>query len=270
MSSSLYVTFDKSVDPEYSAVNIKGEIVAKILGKDTFKIFDRSGKSRKLCDVPRKEDAGEWKVCAMDVDEEDNIYVITAFQERDDKTWRFNLFTFHASENKKLECPLDFVQKRCWPEVSMTVKNKRKIAISDYENKMVYIGNVCGVELNPYVEETRLHVKDVRKIRFSYFNGLKIIVLGLRAIYIYAENEIEREIEIPSTLSQSLAINHVTHRIITKTRFSLLEFSESGELRKSLGLGYAYPWMCDAVLTSHLNGPVVLVGYKQAAYIEVP
>ena len=57
MPASLYVTFDERIYPERSAVNSKGEIVAKILGKDTLKIFKRSGESRKLCDVPRKEDA---------------------------------------------------------------------------------------------------------------------------------------------------------------------------------------------------------------------
>ena len=275
------VTFDESLDPRCSAVNSKGEIVAKMFSEDTctLKIFKRSGESRKLCDVPRKEDVKRWRVRAMDVDEEDNIYVITAFQEREDETWRFNLFITDANGNKKHECPLPFVQKTILPTVSMAIK-ERKIAILDRENKMVYIGNVC-VELNArYEVEKSLHVKDfVKKIRFSYFKGIKIIVLGLKTIYIYTENgELEREIAISEEYGpgQSLAINHVTQRILIKTGrskkwpkyFSLLQFSESGELLESLCLGslQSHNWLHNAVLTSHVNGSVVLVGYRQAAY----
>ena len=281
MPPSLYVIFDESLDPECSAVNSKGEIVAKIGGRDTLRIFKRSGESRKLCDVPKKEDARRWWVCAMDVDEEDNIYVITAFQEREDQTPKFNLFIFDANGNKKLECPLPFVQKD-WPEVSMAINKQRKIAVVDGENKTVYIGNVC-VELNAYKVEKSFHVKDlVEKIRFSYCNAVKIIVLGWRAIYIYTENgELEREIEIPEEYGrgQSLAINHVTQRILITTLlfencnpkyFSLLQFSESGELLNSLCLGsdLSNNWLFNAVLTSHPSGSVVFVGKRQAAYLQ--
>ena len=93
----------------------------------------------------------------MDVDEEDNIYVITAFQEREDETWRFNLFIFDANGNKKLECPLPFVQK-VWPIVSMAINKQRKIAVVDGQNETVYIGNVC-VEVNAYEVEKSFHVK---------------------------------------------------------------------------------------------------------------
>ena len=67
----------------------------------------------------------------MDVDEEDNIYVITAFKERDDKILRFNLFIFDANGNTKLECPLPFVQKDWPPFVSMAINKQRKIAVLD-------------------------------------------------------------------------------------------------------------------------------------------
>ena len=217
----------------------------------------------------------------MDVDEEDNIYVITAFKEREDETWIFNLFIFDANGNTKLECPLPFVQKD-WARVSMAINKQRKITILDGENKIVYIGNVC-VEVNAYEVEKSFHVKElVHKIRFSYCNGVKIIVLGSRAIYIYTENgELEREIEIPEEYGtgQSLAINHVTQRILLITtrgseispeHNSLLQFSESGELLDSLYLCYTFSnyWLSGAALTSHLNGSVVLVGKKRAVYLH--
>ena len=133
MQPSYDVTFDESLDPRCSAVNSKGEIVAKMFSQDTctLNMFKRSGESRKLCDVPRKGNLKRWRVCAMDVDEEDNIYVITAFEEREDVTWRFNLFIFDANGNKKLECPLPFVQKTILPTVSMAINKQRKIAILD-------------------------------------------------------------------------------------------------------------------------------------------
>ena len=110
-SQSSDVTFDEDVNPDCSAVNSKGEIVAKIAGKGTLKIFKRSGESRKLCDVPRKA-AGEWWVRAMDVDEEDNIYVITAFEEREDKTWRFNHYSL-PYRTEQIFCSSIFVKAQC-------------------------------------------------------------------------------------------------------------------------------------------------------------
>ena len=51
------------------------------------------------------------------------------------------------------------------------------------------------------------------KIRFSYFNGVKIIVLGWITIYIYTENgELEREIEIPEEYGHGrIACNKSRH-----------------------------------------------------------
>ena len=122
-------------------------------------------------------------------------------------------------ETKNLSA-LYLLFKNICQQSPMAINKQRKIAILDGQNKMVYIGNVC-VELNAYEVEKSFHVKDfVEKIRFSYFNGIKIIVLGCRAIYIYTENgELEREIKIPEEYGggQSLAINHVTQRILIKT-----------------------------------------------------
>ena len=194
---------------------------------------------------------------------------------------------FDANGNKKLECPLPFqLRRNFWPalSVSMAKTKHRKIAILDRNIEMVYIGNVC-VELNAYEVEKSFHVEDhVEKIRFSNFNGIKMIALGWRTIYIYTENgELEREIEIPREFGngQSLAIHHITQRILITTLLyeksfatmfrylSLLQFSESGELLDSLCLS-SCDWLSDyGNLTSHFNDSVVLVGERKAAYLEL-
>ena len=95
---------------DYSVVNSKGDIVALTQDKRTFKIFKRSGESRILCEALREERASDDYVKAMDIDAEDNLFVIARFREGDDESWSFKLFIFDENGNKKLECPLRFLQ----------------------------------------------------------------------------------------------------------------------------------------------------------------
>ncbi len=68
-------------------------------------------------------------------------------------------------------------------------------------------------------------------------------------------------------LIYSVAINHVTKRILVKMRAgNLLSFSETGELIDSLSL-QSSKWTHYAGLTSHPNGPVALVDYYSRAVL---
>ncbi len=84
----------------------------------------------------------------MDIDVEDNIYVITTFQESDDEPWSFKLFIFDKNGNKKLESPLPFLQGSL-QAVRMAINKDGKIAILKWETKVLYIGNVC-IEQNSF------------------------------------------------------------------------------------------------------------------------
>ncbi len=113
-------TFGEEIYQGNAVVNRTGDIIA--LTRDTArtaKIFKGSGETRTLCKVPREEHVSECYLNAMDIDVEDNIYVITAFQKSDDELSRVKLFIFDKNGNKKLESPLPFLQgssKKCaWP-----------------------------------------------------------------------------------------------------------------------------------------------------------
>ena len=275
--------FSNEIYASYSVVNSKGDIVARTSNAHTFKVFKSSGESRTL---PNKEHASEYMdaitVNAMDIDAEDNLYVITSSQEGDDQLWSFKLFVFDENGNKKLECPLPFHQGTTGT-VCMAVNKNGKIAILNCEGKILYIGNIC-VELNSFRVDKILSLKELNvgrdsshvSIRFSDFNGTKIIAADNSTVYIYTEDgQVQRKIKIPLKpgcieMIESVAINHVTKRILVKTlQLSLLSFSETGELIDSLCLGWSRKWISQALLKSHPNGPIALVSNTRAVLLQL-
>ena len=287
MSLGSDFTFDEKIyRPRDSVVNSTGDIVA--LTRDTkltFKMFKYSGQSRILCEVPNKEHVSQCFVMAIDIDAEDNLYVITRFLEGSGQSWSFKLAIFDENGNKKLECPLPLHQSNLDEALCMAIKKDGKIAILNYcgGRNILYIGNVC-VELNSFKIDKRLslielNIQDVlphASIRFSDFNGTKLIAADDDTVCIYTEDgHLQRKIKIPKEhqFIQSVAINHVTKRILVETyqspRRSLLSFSETGELIDSLCLGSSEWIRRQTALISHPNGPVALVGFTKAALFEL-
>ncbi len=271
-------TFEKEIYQGDAVVNSSGEIVFLTRATRTVKIFKRSGESRTLCEVPREEHASECVVVATDIDVEDNIYVITAFQESDDGPWRFKLFIFDKNGNKKLESSLPFLQGSS-AVVCMTINKDGKIAILNWETKILYIGDVCieqnSLKVDKSLSLIELSIQDsVSRVNalFSDFNGTKVIAACDDTVYIYTDNgQLQRKIEKPKghRFIDSVAINHVTKRILVKiVKGSLLSLSETGELIYSLSLESRI-WTHYAALTSHPNGPVALVGETGAVLLQM-
>jgi hypothetical protein len=275
MSLGTDFTFgDEIYSRDYSVVNSKGNIVALRQDKRTFKVFKRSGESRILCKVPREERASVCYVKAMDIDAEDNLYVIARFREGDDESRSFKLFIFDENGNKNLESPLPFLQTSILQGVRMAINKDGKIAILNCKGGILYSGNVY-VELNSFKVDKSFSInKYIHAVRFSSFDGT-IIAASASDVYIYTENgELQRKIEKPIGYAfiDSVAINHVTKRILVKTKLfsdcSLLSFSETGELQDSLCLGTS-EWIQHAQLKSHPNGPVALVGKTRATLLQL-
>ncbi len=281
---SVFTPDRKVIDPFFSILNSKGETVAKMMRENTLKIFKRSGENRTLCEIPREEHSSLCGVATMDIDTEDNIYVIIKFQEseNDDQSWSFKLFIFDENGNKKLESPLPFHQNSRRPKVRTAINKDGKIAILDCQEKILYIGNVCE-EMNSFKVDRifclfGLYIQgfiSYVNVWFSDFNGTKVIVADNYTVYIYTENaQLQCKIKISKEhgFIDSVAINHVTKRILVKTyqppgRRSLLRFSNTGELIGSLYLGSSR-WICLAGLVSHPNGPVALVCKNEAVLLE--
>ena len=276
MSLDSNFTFGDEIYSRYcSVVNSKGDIVALTQDKRTFKIFKRSRESRILCEAPREERASEHYVKAMDIDAEDNLYVIARFREGDDESWSFKLFIFDEKGNKNLESPLPFLQTSILKGVRMAINKDGKIAILNCKGGILYSGNVY-VELNWFKVDKSFSInKNIYAVRFSSFDGT-IIAASASAVYIYTENgDLQREIETPTGCGHidSVAINHVTKRILVKISLlrdcSLLSFSElTGELQDSLCLG-SRAWIDRTELKSHPNGPVALVGKTRATLLQL-
>ena len=259
-----------------SVVNSKGDMVAVTRDERTFKVFKRSAESRVLCEAPREEHASKCYVTAMDIDAEDNLYVITRFQKINDESWSFKLFIFDENGNKKLECPLPFHQ-RLLKGVRMAIKKDGKIAILNREENILYIGDVC-VEQNSFKVDKSFFLRELsicNHVRFSRFDGT-IIAASWETVYIYTENgKLQRKIEKPTGYGfiDSVAINHATKRILVKTNqssaCSLLCFSGTGELQDSLCLGSS-EWIRYAQLKSHPNDPVALaIGATVATLLQL-
>ena len=270
MSLDTDFTFGDEIYSGDSVVNSKGDIVALTEEERTFNIFKRSGESRILCETPREEHASECHVTAMDIDGEDNLYVITVFRE----SYSFKLFIFDKNGNKKFNSALPFLQNSAIQTVRMAINKEGKIAILNHEN-ILYIGDVC-VELNSFKVDKSFSVRGsyIYTVRFSSFDRT-IIAADLYTVYIYTEDgKLQRKIKKLTGYGDidSVAINHVTKRILVKTKqssdYSLLSFSETGELQDSFCLGTS-AWIRHAKLKSHPNGPVALVGGTVATLLQM-
>jgi hypothetical protein len=278
--------FENEISQQDSVVNSKGDvIVLKSWHTRTIKLFKSSGESRTLClDTKEKlsEPLVEGFVAAMDIDAEDNMYLIIKFRENDNQFEIFKLFIFNENGSKKLECPLPFDRSSYEATVRMAIDKNGKIAVFYCKEKILYIGDV---ERNTFEVQKRLHLREVdimahffssyAKVRFADFSGTKIIAADYHAVSVYSVNgQLEREITVPEEHGtiDSVAINHVTKRILVKTYHpsgrSLLSFSENGELIERLYLGSS-EWIKEAEIISHPKGPVALVGKIGAALIQL-
>ena len=279
MSLNPDFTFDDEIFPNASVVNSRGDILAMTQKRPILKIFKRSAKSRTLCEVPMEEHASEWTVAAMDIDAEDNMYLVTAFQEKDEELWNFKLFIFDENGNKKLESPLPFHQSD-YHGVCMAINKDGKMAILDCQGKTLY--EKIGLEQNLFQAKKRLSFipEELKFLSFvikksADFNSTKIIAAHRHRLYIYTEDgRLERNIIAYRGLNKSLTINQVTKCILVAIEnfisgsCSLLSYSETGELIESLNLGSS-GWMTEAELISHPNGSVALVGKTGVTFFQL-
>ena len=157
----------------------------------------------------------------------------------------------------------------------MAINKDGRIAILDFKKKTLYIGNAC-VKLNSFQVEKNVSLNEApENCSVLAFDGTKVVAAAKyrQHVYIYTENgQLQSKIKIPEGhgFIVSVAINHVTKRILVKTVFptSLLSFSSTGELINSFSLGLS-TWIHDAKLTSHPNGPVAIVGETGAFLIQL-
>ena len=270
-------TFDDRISPELSVVNSKGEILALTRNERRcrLRVFNRSSESRTLCEIPRMEHALECDIAAMDIDVEDNIYLITEFH------IDCKLFIFDENGNKKFESSLPFLP-RFFCKKYMALNKDGKIAILHYEKKNIYIGKACQgqnlfeVEKNLFLIQLGMENLFCLKMMFADFNSTKIVTADWLNIYIYNTDNGKMERKI-STLElgriESVTINQVMRRVVVTVKnlstsdYNLLSFSETGELIDSLNLGSS-KWIKHAALISHPNGPVALVDKTGATLLQ--
>ncbi|XP_028406532.1 uncharacterized protein LOC114529008 [Dendronephthya gigantea] len=298
-SPYLRYTFSESIDRSRCFVNSKREVVAKIPRDDSVKILKPSGESRTIFDPSKQEDLPSCKVAAMDIDAEDNLYVITAFRESDDQPWSYKLMIFDENGEKKLESLLPFEntvinkyrQFKLMAEyngqmfrglrvdifgyvVPIAVNNDKMIAVFDREKQILHVGTSC--KTNSFEVHNSFHLKElsdrVNMIRFLDNNGTKIIAAGYLkdCFYIYTENgELERKVMIPKKYGYiySVAINYITKRILVITNGGryLCSFSETGELKDDVELEF----LSFVKIISNLHGAVALVWEQRVTFLQL-
>ena len=282
MSSWADFTFNDEINPELAVVNSTGEIIGLTSDSDTFRVFSqRSGEIRSLCEGAKTIHIGTHSVCAMGIDDEDNIYVITQFHETESSASCFMLFIMTG--HKKLEYPVPFLPKSSIG-VRIAIHKGGKIAILDSEDSMLCFANVS-------VGQNSFNIEKIISLRQPWLesdpSSMKIVpsyfTAGTDAFILYDENNVyivtesgnlQRQITIPKEdgIIESIAINHTRKQILVQTRtqsyYSLLSFSENGELLDNLLLASneLNQYVC---LTSHPKGPVALVNTKGAVLLQL-
>ncbi|XP_028406533.1 uncharacterized protein LOC114529009 [Dendronephthya gigantea] len=274
-SPYLGYTFSERIGESRCVVNSKREIVVKIARDDSVEILKPSGESRTIFDPSKQDDLPSCKVAAMDIDAEDNLYVITAFRESDDQQWIYKLLIFDEHGDKKLESLLPFELNPLYGyDVPIAVNNDKMIAVFDRRLQILHVGTSC--KTNSFEVHNSFHLKElshrVNMIRFLDNNGTKIIATDYLkfCFYIYTENgELERKVMIPEKYgsSTSVAINYITKRILVLTddgRY-LCSFSETGELKDDVDLE---SWS-SVMIVSNLHGAVALVWEQRISFLQL-
>lgn len=260
------MTFGENVYTEMSAVNSTGEIIIALTETErVFKSFQRSRKSQSLVrKIPKKERVSNLVEIAMDVDVNDNLYVVSAFRESSHGSACCKLLIFDSTGNTKGEYPLPFLKSH-WPKVRLAVNKDGEIAILDSKSKIVYVGNACSEPCSFQVKKTFTIKKLDHVVGFKFqatANGKRVIVVYPHSICIYRENgHLERHIKITDQKIRSCAIN-AKQNFLLKTHYragcSLVTLSDVGELLDMLCVG-PDEWIASAQLCSHPNGHVALV-----------
>ncbi|XP_028406525.1 uncharacterized protein LOC114529004 [Dendronephthya gigantea] len=268
--------FPDFVDETCCVVNSKREILARV-EDDSIQILNPSGESRTIFDPSKQEDLPYSEVVAMDIDAEDNLYVITAFRESDDQPWNFELLIFDEHGDKKLESLLPF-QHGSAHDVRVAVNNDKKIAVVEPGKQILHVGTSCKTD--SFIVDNSFHLKElfdrVRAIRFLDNNGTKIIVAYWHCFYIYTENgELERKVMMPEEYEglDSVAINYVTKQILVKTGWEnihLCSFSDTGELKDNVCLEskVEYTELGNAKIISNPHGAVALVKLWRVLFLQ--
>ena len=271
--------FPKEIDQSCSVVNSKREIVAKT--EHYFvQILKPSGECRTINDLFKQKNASHCEVVAMDIDTEDNLYVIAAFYEDHHQSYSFNLFVFDEHGDKKLQSLLPFYCGSAY-NVPMAVNNDKKIAVLDPEKKNLRVGTSCKSDSFEVDNSFYLHDLSGRvgEIRFLDNSGTKIIVAGddRNRFYIYTENgKLDRKVMIPEEYGDihSIAINYIMKRILVKTGgrgvLYLCSFSETGELKDNVYLGSVKKCrsLYFAKVISNQHGAVALVGDRRVIFLQ--
>ena len=270
--------FNDDIRSEISVVNSRGEIIALTRSEHSFKIFKPSGESRTLYATPREHHAANCFEIAMDIDADDNVYLITTFQDSTQKR-SYKLYVFDENGSGKFASPLYFLQSRL-PLVRMAISNDGKIAILNCKKKLLYIGRV-RFELNSFEVNKKLSLKKLEhpvSLKFPpELNETKIIVADSHTIHIYAENgRRQQKINMDRAMNIcSFALDYINGRFLVKTYHSsgcnVLRFASSTgdlELIDSLCFGSS-EWIIDANLICHPKGPVALVRKTGATLLQL-
>ena len=272
-------TFPKAVRQSCCVINSEREVVARLEGRNNFvRILKPSGESRTIFDPSKQEDASDCEVYAMDIDAEDNVYVIMAFRESDDQLYSFKLLVFDKHGDKKLESLLPF-QCEYFCDVCMAINNDKKIAVVDMENQILRIGTLCKTDSFEVDNSFHIHKSsgNEQAIRFLDDNGTKIIFANSGdCFYIYTENgELERKVIIPEEYRGiwSVAINYITKRILVMAGVEsvyLCSFSEAGELKNNVYLGREkYDIFLFDKVISNPHGAVALVKEWRVIFLQL-
>ncbi len=276
--------FGDKIFPPSSVINSKGDIIAEMSKENTIKIFQPSRsrdstENRTFCEISEPEVDMSYRIVSMDIDAEDNLYVVAAFRENGSQ-YGDKLCIFDKDGNGKLKCLLPIVlQNSSYVKLPMAVDKDGEIAILNCDEKNLYTGNVHDeLHLKKFKLKTRNELFHTSRgnMRFSDFDGTNIIAAAKTAVNIFTEEGVlQRKIKIPEGYGSiaSVAVNHGKNRILIQTsilagRFSLLSFSETGELMESLCLK-SCDWIEYSKVISHPNGKVAIVGETGAALLQL-
>ncbi len=280
--------------PRHCALTSKGEILSTTTRK-SLEITRRSGKCE-FFTIPSENRNTRNEIRCFAVDENGNVYIvveITSFKKNVPP--RYKLLTLCANGNIKTGRFLEVIDEELWDEqIGMTkdgmiviyCNHNETVYICDSENiRQDYKFRVSfkKVHAETGLSEFSFTVSNKDEIIFTFckYDGRKADTDKLLVYIITMDGKIKREVQVPITTmflpDVSAAFNHVNETILVSLldinnenhdNLTMFSFSNTGELLHQLDiLRCRYSGVNQ--LVSHPNGPVALVGQKEAVMFQM-
>ncbi len=263
---------DERIFPPNSVVNGHGNVIVANPDEKSFKVISETGIS-KVVKIPEPREDDVMYVAGLAVDNNNNVYVViflkTHTENGDEIT--HGLCVLDENYHVKQECVLDFLEKSDF-RIRIAINTNNNIIMIKQNDPHVYVSDNNGKLKYKFECDSR---RPYAALSISGQNEIMVSSDDYKAVHIYSgEGNLKSTIKLPEGhLVSGVAFHYfickifVLSYVIKKDCYSILWYTEAGELETST-------WFCQRSIrehtpkiTSYPSGPVAVVRDDSITFI---